>query len=496
MAHAPAEKRTSLLGRRPVPIWLVAGMSLLLYGILAVWFPLRPYYNVTRSPDINSLASTLPETLAYVGLLLSLFGLLALAYRRLISQKEPARVITLLAAAALFSLPLVFTFPINATDIYRYFVRARIHTVYGESPFEAAPADFPHEPYLALTGEWADRTSPYGPLWELVAYGVTNLAHARLWPALLFFKGLAAFFHLAIGWLIWQILDKSPPGRRSALTLLWVCNPAFLLVFAMDGHNDALMLFWLLFGWWLISKGRLEAGMAVAFLGPLTKPIGVLALPFFFIAGWRELEGWAKRIRFLAISAGAGLALTWLAFSPFGDPLPLVRRLLSEAGSGGGFSPLALIILVGRALKLDLPVETAATVGAALFGALAIALIWLAWRGRAALRGPADLFAAYILTAINFRIWYAVWPFPWLLLDYGQGRQDDRSGPRLIAGTFFLMTSQLSVVIYGYIRVNLFARSHTLGHIVGVPFTMLLPLIAALIAAGGASRLRELRRGR
>jgi alpha-1,6-mannosyltransferase len=463
----------------------LAGLSLTGYIALQLWFPLAPYANSYPSPDVRSLAPSLANALAYAGLLCALFLLYWLAYR-LVQRMEPGKSLVLLVflSAAAFCLPLLSAFPINATDVYRYFIRGRISSVHSENPFLVPVAEIDDEPYARLAGEWATETSPYGPLWELTAAAVASVTPDDLLAGLLSFKVMAALAFLAGGLLIWWTLRETSPVRRTALALLWLWNPALLLIFAMDGHNDSLMLAWLLLGWLLISRGRIQLGMIVALLAPLTKPIALLALPYFFLDGWGQLPDRRTRIRFLLASAGGGLLLAWLAFLPFGSPLDLARRLLGEASSGGGFSPLAWFILEARQAGLTMPARPVTRIFSGLFVLLAIGLLWLTWRGRPALRATADVFAGYILQAFRFRIWYAAWPFAWLVLDSGQtGEADASARGRLAAGTTFLLTTQLSVLIYGQIRTELLGRSQLRAHRAGIAFTFLLPLVVGLLVA-------------
>ena len=200
------------------------------------------------------------------------------------------------------------------------------------------------EPFSPLAGEWVGETSPYGPVWELAAAGAASLVKDNLLGGLLIFKALAALTHLAATVLIWLSLRATEAAERSGHTLLWAWNPALLLIFAVDAHNDGLMLLWLLLGWWIMGRGRPQIGMIIMLLAPLTKPIGLLPLPYFFLASWRRQSGQAAKARFLLITAVSAVILAWLAFLPFGDPLALAERLLSESGTGGGFSPLALLV--------------------------------------------------------------------------------------------------------------------------------------------------------
>ena len=477
--------------------WLLALLSLAGYLILSLWFPLRPHFNISPSPDIGSLAPSLSEAAAYALLLCSLYGLYGLAYRTIRKSESGLSLTAVLLTAAVFCLPLILTFPINATDVYRYFIRGRISSVHQESPFTVPVADLSDEPYLPLAGEWATETSPYGPLWEITAATVTSLTPDNLWLGLLAFKGLAAISHLAAGAFIWFSSTGLARPRRSSLLLLWAWNPSLLLIFAMDGHNDALMLFWLLFGWWLMTRDQWQLGMIFMLFAPLIKPIAILPLPFFFVTCWKQLSTGVNRVRFLLMTGLTGLVLMLLTFMPFGSPLSLAQRLIGEAGTGGGFSTLAWIILEARHWGFDPSIQLSTRVGTVLLILLAIGLAWWTWRGRSPLRAAADIFAGYIIQAFRFRIWYAAWPFPWLLLDRGQSEESDVSSKaRLATGVTFLLTSQLSVLIYGQVRTELLGSSQLRAHRVGVLFTFLLPVLVGLAVAvyNARSHDRQIRR--
>jgi hypothetical protein len=293
---------------------------------------------------------------------------------------------------------------------------------------------------------------------------------------------LAAFAFMAAAVIIWLSLSRSDTSRRAGGTLLWAWNPALLLIFVMDGHNDSLMLLWLLIGWWLIDRDRYQMGMIVMLLAPLTKAIGLLPLPIFFLAVLRRLPNNAARVRFLIITLVAGLALLAVFFLPFGSPLDLALRLVEEAEGGLGFSPITLVFFVVReALDLTPSFALLSRILVSLFGLFAIWLLWWTLRGRSPLRGAADIFAGYVIQALNFRIWYASWPLPWLILDRERSeRQDSISTARLGAGLAFLLTSQLSVIIYGHVRVWVLGGSNFAAHLIGLPFTFLLPVAVGL----------------
>ncbi len=494
--HSPGRWKR-FLSKQQRPFWLLFVVSLAGYWLARFWFPLRPYFDQVPLSDIRTFAPSLLYGLAYAVWLSVLYGLYWLAYRTV--RRAAISLWLILGTAVLLAIPLLQTYPINANDVYRYVIRGRISSVYDQNPFAVPPNAIADDPFLPLAGEWAGTTSPYGPIWELTAKAVTAVSQDNLYLGLILFKGLGLVVHLAIATLIWQSLAAQSAGQRAARTLLWAWNPALLLMFVMDAHNDVLMLFWLLLGWLLARRGKLTMGFIIMLLAPLTKPIGLLPLPFFFLAFWHQMLDSRARLRFLLWSVVGGVTAVTLAFLPFGSPLDLLQRLQSEAAGGVGFSVAALILLAAQAAGVTLVQGTIS--GAALFSVSVLAvicllLLWLAWRKRPSLRSAADIFAAYILTALNFRLWYTTWLFPWLLLDTGKehrdsqrDREDLHSSFRLRAGIWLLLTTQLSVLIYGHLRVYVLGGDYFLAHLIGVPFTFLLPFIFARKSLGTTSNM-------
>jgi alpha-1,6-mannosyltransferase len=465
------------VNRSPRFLLIPFAVSLVGYLITPFWFPLLPYVDQLPLPDIRSFTPSLAAGLVYgiwLLLLYALYGLAALTIERL---PQPPGLGWLLATAALLGLPQLWAFPINATDLYRYFVRGRVFSIHGENPFTTAVATLPHDPFWQLAGEWATATSPYGPLWELTAAGITAVVQENLVAGLLLFKLLGLLIHLANGALIWHILGTVNRQRQASITLLWLWNPALFNIFVIDGHNDGLMIFWLLLGYLVWQRGeRPLLAFLLMVLAPLTKPIGLLALPFFFLGMWHTVTAengrlLLARLRFVLLGISGSLLLVWLSFWPFGSPLDLAHRLLDEA-AGGGFSPLTLLYLLLLQVMTTVPVNWLLNGARLLFiGAALLWLWWGWWAKRPSIRGVADIFTAYIWQAFSFRIWYAVWAFPWLLLD-------ERPYWRRV-GFWFLLTSQLSVLIYGHLRFYALGGSLVWSHLVGVPFTFGLPFLLA-----------------
>jgi hypothetical protein len=479
-------------------LWLLAGVSLAGYVVLRLWMPLAPYAAPTPRPDIAAFAPWPWGVVAYTALLLGLFWVYWQAYRLALASTHQIKLAAVLLPAALFSAALLGAFPANALDIYNYLLLGRVQAIFGYNPYLVASAAIPQETWLAYAGEWGGDISPYGPVFQAAANVIARAAGDHLLAGLLLFKALAALIMLGSAVLIWLLLARSAPNRRAAHTLLWAWNPALLLIFVMNGHNDGLMIFWLLLGLWLVQRQQQALGFAVMMLAPLTKLSGLLAIPFFFLAALRALPTWRARIRLTLATAAASLVVIAAAFLPYGSPLALLGRLARTA-SGVGYSPMAVLVLVAQQLGFA-PDRT--LLAAAAMVALALVALWLAWRtwrGRSPLRAAADINVAYPLLSLGFRIWYAAWPFPWLVLDAPEaqtGRARDARNRwmaefRLRAGIWCLLTTQLSVLIYGPMRIALLGQSVYLAHLIGVPFAFGLPLLLAWFGANRAVNRRQ-----
>ena len=473
---------------RKIPPRYLLILSFLGYVILAFAFPLLPNYDMQPVGDIRTFAPAPVQGLLYGLLILLLFALYWLLIKQILDSPT-ASLIQVLTIGGLLALPLLFMYPINANDVYRYVIRGLISSRYGLSPFEYAPADFGGVLYPLLVGEWYDATSPYGPLWESLSFIVTSIGRENFLANIILFKIIGLGALLAAGVVIWKVLSLVPragiesDSRRLAFTALWVLNPALLLTFVGNAHNDALMILFLLLGWFIIERGYQGPGLLLMLAAALVKPIALLALPIAFLYSWKACADGRKQLICVLWLFVSGAVLVFLAFLPFGSPATLIVRLLREASAGASFSPVTLLILAAREVGINISFSQLARLAAGVFTIFFLWELWRTWRGQTAEQGIALVFWGYVLQALNFRIWYAVWPFPWLLLEGFSGNW--RATRRLTAGLWFLVTSQLSVVLYGHLRIALLGGSQFAAHLVGVPFVFLLPILLAWISTHG-----------
>ncbi|MEZ4516108.1 MAG: hypothetical protein R3C44_04455 [Chloroflexota bacterium] len=170
-----------------LPALLLSGAG---YIVLAFWFPLLPNLERTSAADIRTFAESLGSGLAYAALILLLFGLLIVVFRRiwrgglwdLSAVSSPwVRLAAILGISALFGLPLVLTYPVNANDLFRYAQRGRVTSLYGGNPFTDPLTEFSQDPFFRWEGNGPARQPPTvrsGKWWTPQPHG----SRRKIWP--------------------------------------------------------------------------------------------------------------------------------------------------------------------------------------------------------------------------------------------------------------------------------------------------------------------------
>ncbi|HEX6123612.1 MAG TPA: hypothetical protein VFY89_10650, partial [Ktedonobacterales bacterium] len=198
----------------------------------------------------------------------------------------------LLGVALVLGLTMVLLPALPSDDLYSYTLYGRISAVYHANPLVAVPADFPRDPFLSLVF-WRDVRSVYGAMWLLLSSGLAHLAEALgggIVAYVLLFKLLGLAAHLLNALLIWGILGVLAPRRQVMGTLLYAWSPLCLLEFCAGGHNDAVMLTFLLLAVYGLARGWEAAAMLALGLSISVKYVPLILLPLYLAWVWRRLR--------------------------------------------------------------------------------------------------------------------------------------------------------------------------------------------------------------
>ncbi len=516
----------------------IAGLSGLIYLLVfTLPFPLSQLYQTIPPVDYAKLTGhSVGGFIAYVVGLGALFGLYIWAIQLTVPGESAEPKLfpwPVFITSAILAGILIFSYPLTAIDLFIYAVRTRGWALYGLNPLATAPEVLPtSDPWLGLAAEWVDAPSPYGPLWEGLSLGAFYLSGGDFLRHLFALKIVATLAYLGCAWLVYKILRQLQPEWAVAGTIAFAWSPLALLESVQNGHNDILMVFFLLAAVWAVVEatrsGRREAGEEVKhrnleelggtcpyqfpqisigillqlavclFLGLsiLVKFVTIMVVPFFLLALTTSQRTWLSRLGLIiwyGIIIAVPNVLLMLLLWPGWD-----RWAVLEAGSQAGRSLLALLVLTLRnPLGLNLAFDLSRNLIFILFGLIYLYCLWQTVRGqRSGVRGqkfslllpcsPTSrplllassflvLFWYVLLAAPVFHAWYLLWflPLAVLLLPYR---------PPLKATIVFSMIALFIIPYFETIRVwyPALLENQLLGHLIGVPLLIVPPALALL----------------
>jgi alpha-1,6-mannosyltransferase len=488
------------------PLLTVAGVGLasdLIYWLIFVRpFPLAGLYDTIPPVDYAKLTGhsvggavsfTLTIIALFVGYVIALRALRAIPQDPT-SQRWAWSLIV--GGAVLFGATLALAYPTTAIDVLIYAVRTRGWALYGLNPLATAPQALPGDPWVGLAAEWADAPSPYGLVWEGLSLLAFRLVSGDFLAHLFALKAITTLAHLGCAGLVALTLRRLKPDWALVGTAAFAWNPLALLESAGNGHNDILMVFFLLLAVYFAASDRrwprpapdAAQGSGLGSRGWLvipaltlsifTKFIPVMVLPFFLLYLIRQETGRGRRLAVaagnLALAGGLGVALmapVWPGWQNWA-----IRSL----GEGAGKSPFTLLVLI---LRPWLTTNVAFDVSRYLLGGLFLLIsLWLAWRAlsdppaleRVILVPTFGVFFWYLmLPNQQFHAWYLLWPLAMAVLIIPSS-----AFTRIVV---FGLTALLSITLYETLRVWWWdILTPLVIHAIAIPFVFGLPLLVGI----------------
>jgi alpha-1,6-mannosyltransferase len=326
--------------------------SLLLCGAASGALHGAVYYTqraIHHGPDADA---SLPFAVILLGYAVATCGLFALyaavlwaAWHGRIETRGKRRLAILIPVV--FTIALVPALPSLSIDIYSYLARGYLQAELGQNPYlvgarAVGPTPFGRE--LAQYG-WQPihPVSPYGPVVTYLDRAVVAaVRNVRL--QILLLKAVAATAFLASAGVIWIMLGRVKPDRQLLGTLAFLWNPMVIWELAGEGHNDALMILFVLLALALIVQQRHISGMTMMALAVLTKYLPLMLVPLCAVYVWRTTR---VRLRLLAPAVLGGLlaaTVTVVLFLPLWAGIDTFRgvRLNGAPGSTGSTPTVVL----------------------------------------------------------------------------------------------------------------------------------------------------------
>jgi len=235
-------------------------------------------------------------------------------------------------------------------DIFDYVFRGRMMVESNANPLIEIPRSYRKDAFIRYVA-WQKNVDTYGPLWEMASFGVSTTVHkiaeGLQWDTVglpscpnssdschLLIAYITSYRLLAVllmgvsAALIASIVARSQARLVPAALVAWLWNPLALIATAVGGHNDLLLVLFLLTGLWFMQRQRPFFGLVALILAAHVKLIALIWMPLFVLWILRKW-GWRKAISTTIGSLAVGSIISWLLYIPF-DGWHSLPRMLHE----------------------------------------------------------------------------------------------------------------------------------------------------------------------
>ena len=294
---------------------------------------------------------------------------------------------------------LVISPPLMSRDILAYLIPARNAVVFGQNPYSTSISGFRENSWSGyLEGMW-DGASIYGPVFNLLMLGFFVVRSQDIFVYILLYKlFLATVFCGCV-----SLMSKVSKLRQldDLVVKLFILNPAILIHFLLDGHNDLLVLTLMLASIYVYFGGvsRL-GGYLFHALSVGIKYISVVYTPIFWVRD--------RKVHLLSMLLSS--MITLLVLVALGGHFPgFFRQLLG--GSLSFFSNRCIYACTPFINVLGLLCPPS------IFGAVKFLLFCGLWAFMTYryLTHRMSMFSLLFWISVIFNFVYVVWLTPWAL---------------------------------------------------------------------------------
>jgi len=401
------------------------------------------------------------------------------AYLVVVFSAPRLRPVWVLGAIVVLHVIFLLSPPLSLSDVFNYLNYGRMEAVYHLNPYMTIPALEPHGDATFLLSNWHGLLSPYGPLFTVFTMALVPLGVAGSFWAMKLTLMLAS---LATVFLVYRCADLLGRNPLAAAVIVGI-NP-IVLVWGLGGdHNDFLMIFFLVLGFWLLlranslrigKRGRPppegEAGATVAlrrawaWLDGMPRPL-VSGEP----AAWMEIGAGIALVAAVAIKASSAVLVPVVIAGA-------ARRMRVATGVLIGLAAATVMTIVafgvnlpnvGQQDRLVIPDGIPNLIGLALgFGGytsqmravftallvvvIALAVLWV-WRTRRWLTACGVVSLALLMTLGWTLPWYILWLLPFAALSRSRGLRI----AAIVFGVYiYLAWMPYSSEILGFLHIN------------------------------------------
>lgn len=269
---------------------------------------------------LQKLGINFVPTLIFAITGVSSFCLYYLSLKRDLSLKNTIKF------SAIFQLITFFAYPILARDIFYYIFSDRVLNIYHQNVWKIPVSQFAFDKFSKT--DWQIQTKVYGGVNQFF-YNFASWASGNDFiRSIFFYKFLALIFSFIAMYLVYIIAKKYFPKKEVFILRFIFWNPLYVLEIAGAGHNDIIMIVFLLLTlYFYLGKNWIMAGVSLG-LSVGVKMAAALFFPFLLIDAIAKKQ-FKNSIEF----ASTFLIVNVLTFKYMDiDPIFFVRRVVENAG--------------------------------------------------------------------------------------------------------------------------------------------------------------------
>jgi len=335
--------------------------------------------------------------------------------------------------------------PLALTDIFNYVNYGRMEVVDHLNPYTTTPIFEPHGDPSYYLSNWHQLLSPYGPLFTLLTFALVPLGVAVSFWVIKLVLGAASLASVFLVWRCARLL-----GRDPVVAIVLVGLNPIVLVWGLGGdHNDFLMVFCIVLGFYLLLLARAKAAgdrgepaMAVsaAVSPPAAEREPPREPPSTRLRGWLwppaplEIGAGVAFVTAAGIKASGGVLIPVVLAGLLRAPRRVVQVLIGMLVTGAAVAAASLIAfglhvpdlstqsrlvtslsvpnLLGLALGSGGETETLRVLLSVVLASSVLGCCVLAWRRRDSVTASGWVTVALLVTLGWVLPWYVLWVLP------------------------------------------------------------------------------------
>ena len=324
-------------------------------------------------------------------------------------------------AIAIWSVPQLFALTIFSRDMLAYLNQGR-QVLAGQNPYESGISNLPNWFQLGTDTMWAEDATPYGPMFLWIEAAVVRITGVDQPDMAIFLFRLVSL--VGVTMIMYYLPKLAEMQGWDPARAQWIAaaNPLFIISFVASGHNDSLMVGFMLAAIYAVWRGRGLLAVILMTVSIGMKLISIVLLPFIGLwwagrnASWRRIIGhWAMTLglttvimvlvgwlngyglEWVKVIAGTGAIFSYWA--PVGALGEFARIIVIEFGWGDGELVMSAVRLAGRVLSVVVVVILM------FWGKTQHILVRATWS-----------FAAIVVLSPVIHPWYLLWLLPLFVL--------------------------------------------------------------------------------